>query len=124
MTWIKPALVGVAGATGSAGATWLYLASITIDDGLEGLIYLPILGAVLAVIGGWAGSRGMPWSWPRTAALGSAGATLVFLLALAAYRSDGTLARAALAASAVVAVFPFTGAIIGWGLTSWIKRSQ
>ena len=44
--------------------TWLYLASITIDDGLEALIFVPIAGVLFGVagmIGGWRG-RTVTWS--------------------------------------------------------------
>jgi len=88
------------------------------------LIYLPILGVVMALMSGRAGWRGSPWSWPRASALGATAATSAFLLVLSAYRQDALLARAALGASIIVAVFPFTGALIGWGLATWCKRSR
>jgi hypothetical protein len=124
MGWIKPALVGAGAAAVSGGATWLYLASITLDDGLEGLVYLPILGVVMLVICGLAGWRQLPWGWARTAAIGSVVTTAIVLLGLSAYRGDALLARAAVGVSVVVAAFPFTGAVIGWGLATWVKRAQ
>ncbi len=124
MGWIKPALVGAGAAAVSGGATWMYLASITVDDGLEGLVYLPILGVVMLLICGRAGWRQLPWAWARAAALGSVVATAMLLLSLSVYRGDALLARAAVGASVVVAAFPFTGAVIGWGLSTWVKRAQ
>lgn len=124
MGWIKPALVGAGAAVVSGAATWLYLASITIDDGLEGLVYLPILGVVMLLICGRAGWHQLPWGWARSAAIGSVVATAVLLLGLSVYRGDAFLARAAVGVTVVVAAFPFTGAVIGWGLASWVKREQ
>jgi hypothetical protein len=124
MTWMKPVLAGVASVAVAGAATWVYLRSITIDDGLEGLIYLPILSVAMIAITARAGWRGHEWAWARSAALGAAGATSLFLLALAVHRSDATLARAAIGASLVVAVFPFTGAVIGWGLATWLRRHR
>ena len=121
---MKPVLAGIVSAAVAGGATWIYLRSITIDDGLEGLVYLPFLSLLMIAITAHAGWRGRSWAWARSAALGAAGATSVFLLALAAHRSDATLARAAIGASLIVAVFPFTGAVIGWGVATWLRRRQ
>ena len=124
MMWIKPALAGVAAAAVSAAITWLYLVSVTIDDGLEGLIYLPILSAAMIAISARAGWRDQDWKWARAAALGAVLATSGFLLAFAIYRGDISLARDAIGASLVVAVFPFTGAFVGWGLATFIRRRR
>ncbi len=124
MTWIRPALAGAVAAAVSAGLTRLYLATITIDDGLEGLIYLPILGVLMIMITAHGGWNARAWPWARAAAIGAVAATSVFLFALAAYREDALLARAAIGASVIVAVFPFTGALIGWGLSTFLRRHR
>jgi hypothetical protein len=57
--------------------TYLYLSSITIDDGLEGLIFVPIAGVLFSaagVTGGWRG-RSMTWGWGL-----AAGATATMVL--------------------------------------------
>ena len=48
--------IAVSGADGlliaaiAVGTLWAYLSSIVIDDGLEGLVFLPILGAASAIV--------------------------------------------------------------------------
>ena len=122
MTWIKPAGAGVGAAIFAGIATWIYLNSITIDDGLEALAFLPILGAAMVVIGAAAGWRHLPWAWPRTASLGASGVVLVGLLALAAKRGELLLAEASIATTAFVAAFTMTGSIVGWSLGTWASR--
>ena len=124
MTWIKPAGAGVGAAVFAGLATWVYLRSITIDDGLEALAFLPILGLAMVVIGAVAGWRGLPWAWPLTASLGASGAVLIGLLCLAAKRQELLLAEASVATTAFVAAFTMTGSIIGWSLGTWGSRNR
>ena len=56
--------------------TYLYLSSITINDGLEALIFVPIVGVLFSAAGatgGWRG-RDMTWGWGLAA---GAAATMV-----------------------------------------------
>ena len=52
---MKAAIVGFLAALGSAIVTAVYLASIRVDDGLEALLFLPVLGVLLALTAAWAG---------------------------------------------------------------------
>ncbi len=57
------------------GCTWAYLASITIDDGLEGLVFLPLLGAagiVVALVARTATARFRPVVGSVAACVGTA----------------------------------------------------
>lgn len=78
MRWVGPLSSGVAGAVIAGLASWIYLASIEIDDGLEALMFLPILAVVLLAIGTMAGLRRADMSWPALAALGSVATTAFF----------------------------------------------
>jgi len=125
VTWFKPACVGGGAAIFAGTATWIYLKSITVDDGLEALVFLPILGIAMVVIGAIAGRRGLPWSWPRSASLGASGVALIGLLGLAAKRQELRLAEASIATTAFVAAFAMTGSIIGWSLgQGWRSRRR
>jgi hypothetical protein len=57
-------LAGAAAGGLAVSVLWLYLSSITIDDGLEGLALLPIVVGVAALFGVLAGWKGMSWAWP------------------------------------------------------------
>ena len=124
MTWIKPAGAGVGAAIFAGLITWLYLRSITIDDGLEALAFLPILAGAMVVIGASAGWRRLPWAWPRTASIGASGVVLIGLLGLAVKRQELLLAEASIATTALVAAFTMTGSIIGWSLGTWVSRGR
>ena len=57
-------LVGGTLALAAGGLTAIYLSLITIDDGLEALMFVPILGVMFAIagcVGGWRG-RTIMWS--------------------------------------------------------------
>lgn len=56
--------------------TWLYLASITIDDGLEALIFVPIAGVLFGAAGMTGGWRGRTLTWSLGLGAGTA-ATMV-----------------------------------------------
>jgi len=56
--------------------TWLYLASITIDDGLEALIFVPIAGVLFGVAGMTGAWRGRTVTWSVGLGAGTA-ATMV-----------------------------------------------
>jgi hypothetical protein len=52
--------------------TWLYLSSITIDDGLEALIFVPIAGVLFTAAGWIGGGRSRTVTWSLGLAAGSA----------------------------------------------------
>jgi len=52
--------------------TWLYLASITINDGLEALIFVPIAGVLFTAAGLVGGGRGRTVAWSLGLAAGTA----------------------------------------------------
>ena len=57
-------LVGGTLALAAGGLTAIHLSLITIDDGLEALMFVPILGVMFAIagcVGGWRG-RTIMWS--------------------------------------------------------------
>lgn len=47
----------------AGGLTTLYLSMITIDDGLEALIFIPILGTLLGIAGAAGGAKGRSVRW-------------------------------------------------------------
>ncbi len=124
MSSIKPLLTGVIGALIAATTTWVYLASITIDDGLEALMFVPILVAVLVTLGTIAGLRRRSTSWPAFVALGAVATTTLYLLSLAAVRRNSTLAFASVATSTLVGGLAFGASFVGWAFGTWVKRSQ
>jgi hypothetical protein len=63
-------LVGGALTLAAGGLTAIYLALITIDDGLEALMFIPILGAMFAIAGGFGGWRGRTILWSLGLSLG------------------------------------------------------
>jgi len=65
-------LIGAALATVAAALTFAYLSSITIDDGLEALIFIPIIGVLFTSAGAFGGWRGRTWSWVMGHSLGLA----------------------------------------------------
>ena len=112
---MNPSIWGSAAAGVAGIVTAAYLASITIDDGLEALVFLPVLGGLLALAGLRAGWRGHAIAWPVQAGLAATGATLAAVLIVALATSDPMLFGAAIGASVVVATFAVTGALVGWG---------
>ena len=54
----------------TAGLTAVYLSLITIDDGLEALMFVPILGVMFAIAGGVGGWRGRTIMWSLGLSLG------------------------------------------------------
>jgi hypothetical protein len=52
--------------------TWLYLSSITINDGLEALIFVPIAGVLFTAAGWVGGGRGRTVTWSLGLAIGCA----------------------------------------------------
>ena len=58
--------------------TFIYLRSITIDDGLEALIFIPITGVLFALAGALGGWRGRTGMWIIGLSLGS-GALLIIV---------------------------------------------
>lgn len=65
-------LIGTALASISAALTFAYLSSITIDDGLESLIFIPIVGVLFTSAGAFGGWRGRTWGWVMGQSLGLA----------------------------------------------------
>ena len=63
-------LVGGTLALAAGGLTAIYLALITIDDGLEALMFIPILGAMYAIAGGFGGWRRRTIMWSLGLSLG------------------------------------------------------
>ncbi len=63
-------LVGGAITLAAAGLTAIYLALISINDGLEALMFIPILGVIFAIAGGFGGWRGRTIMWSLGLSLG------------------------------------------------------
>ena len=124
MSWIRPLLTGVAGALIAAAVTWVYLSSITIDDGLEALMFLPILGVALVALGTIAGLRQRDKTWPALVALGSVQTTALYLIVRAIARREAALALASLTASSFIGVFALGATFAGWAFGRWVKRAQ
>ncbi len=124
MTWIRPLLTGVVGALIAGVVTWAYLSSITVDDGLEALMFLPILGVVLVALGVIAGLHRRNKSWPALVALGSVQTTAIYLISRAIARRELVLALASLTTSSFIGVLALAATFAGWAFGSWIKRAQ
>ena len=65
-------LTGIALTLVAAALTFAYLSSITIDDGLEALIFIPIIGLLFTGTGSLGGWRGRRWNWVIGQAIGFA----------------------------------------------------
>lgn len=65
-------LIGTAFAAVAAALTFAYLSSITIDDGLEALIFIPIIGVLFTAAGAFGGRRERTWGWVMGQSLGLA----------------------------------------------------
>ncbi len=102
----------------TVGSTWAYLSSIEIDDGLEGMIFLPILLVASTVVG--LGARA--WSGRFRPILGSVAACVGIAVALTALAwSRGGPSAASLFTLAAVVLLPLTlsgvatGTVVGDG---------
>jgi len=73
-------LTGIALTLVSAAITFAYLSSITINDGLEALIFIPIIGLLFTATGSLGGWRGRTWNWVIGQAIGFAVLVSLFLL--------------------------------------------
>ena len=107
----------------TVGSTWVYLASIEIDDGLEGVIFLPILAGASALVA--LGARA--WSGRFRPILGSVAACVgvaVALITLAWTR--GGPSAASLFALTVVVLLPLTlfGVAAGTIVADAIRRTR
>lgn len=112
---MNPSIWGSAAAGVPGIVTAAYLASITIDDGLEALVFLPVLAGLLALAGLRSGWRGHAIAWPVQAGLAATVATLAAVLIVALANGNPRLLLASIGASAVVATFATTGGVVGWG---------
>jgi hypothetical protein len=63
-------LVGGTLALAAGGLTAIYLALISINDGLEALMFVPILGVMFAIAGGFGGWRRRTIMWSLGLSLG------------------------------------------------------
>lgn len=73
-------LLGAALAILAAAITVAYLSWITIDDGLEALIFVPIVGVLFISAGAFGGRRGRTWNWVMGQSLGFAVVVTLVLL--------------------------------------------
>src|SRR4051795_5429821 len=73
----------------TVAGTWLYLDSIEIDDGLEGLIVLPILAVACALVAVWLGHQRSRLRHPIVCALGATATVIAALLLMEAARDRG-----------------------------------
>lgn len=116
------ALAGVGEAALATVATVAYLATTEVDDGLEALVFLPVLavlGAVFAAVAGW---RRRDLRWPVVSALAAAAAAVAGLMVSAGTEGDGDLARSALGAGVVILMFAVVGSVLGWVLGAGVRR--
>ena len=115
-------MIGGLAALVSTVFTAIYLALIEVDDGLEALLYLPLLGAMLTIVAGLAGWRGRSARWPLNATLGATASTAIVLLLIAAVSRDITFVDAAAGTFVVVAGVALTGAFVGWAVGDLLGR--
>ncbi len=73
-------LTGIVLTLVAAALTFAYLSSITINDGLEALIIIPIIGLLFTGAGSLGGWRGRTWNWVIGQAIGFAVLVSLFFL--------------------------------------------
>jgi len=118
----EPIVAGAIEATVSILATIVYLSAIEIDDGLEALMFLPILGVVSLVAGIAAGSRGADIAWPAVAGVSAAVCTALVIAAVGLLTLNWLAASATLSAALVVGGFALCGGLVGWALGRGVRR--
>jgi UDP-N-acetylenolpyruvoylglucosamine reductase len=110
------------------GCTWAYLASITIDDGLEGLIFLPLLGAAGVVVALAARTVTVRFR-PVVASVATCVGVAVALTAREWSRSGGDPPIAETYATVVLVLFPLAlcgiaiGTLVGDALRPRVRRA-
>lgn len=115
---------GIIAGLGTATGTWLSLSSIAIDDGLEGLIVLPILAAICAVPGSWLGYRQSRLRGPITCAVAATATVTASLLIWQEVRGRGGPPVLQNLGLGIVVLLPFAmlGVIIGFS-AGWVTFS-
>lgn len=122
------AIAGVASPLVAATATYLYLRAITLDDGLETLVFFPILGLAVALASGLS-TWGLDGYWRTVAGLvvttGATAATaiLVLLLNLSADAQPPS-PLVVLSVSTFASGFAIVGCLIGCGTTALASRAR
>jgi hypothetical protein len=109
---------GVVSAVAAAGATWAYLSSIKLDDGLEVLIFFPILTVAVALANGitvWGAERETTVN--ATLSVGS-GALFGSCAVTVAIAPGAVLVVLLFGSQWVVA-----GCFSGWGISAAIRAS-
>ena len=132
-------LIGTALAVAAAALTFAYLSSITIDDGLEALIFIPIICVLFISAGAFGGRKGRTWNWVIGQSIG-----LAFIMALAILvpfaigmffnwrnmRSGGPFFEqpwtygTIMAVSTVSAIASITGCTLAFGTAGWLVGSS
>jgi hypothetical protein len=120
---VLPVGAGLAVALLACSSTYLHLSSIKIDDGLEGLVFLPILLGAGFLVGPVLGRRRTN---PLQPFLCAAVASVAVGITLAAWRStrQGGASTFSIVVMTVVVFFPLalTGAVLGWAAGIALRR--
>ena len=116
-------LAGIVECALSIAITAIYLSMIEIDDGLEALMFIPVMAAVsvpAALVAGWKGARSQ---WPIVAGMAAAATAFVAVLLLGANAGNSPDASLALSFSAIVFVLAGGGSCVGYVVGSIARRS-
>jgi hypothetical protein len=118
----EPIVAGAIEVVVSILATAVYLSAIEIDDGLEALMFLPILGAVSVLAGIASGSRGADARWPTAAGLSAGVCTALVIGGIGAVTLNWLAVTTTLNVAFIVAALALGGSFAGWALGRGLRR--
>ena len=99
---LQAVVAGVGAAVLATALTWGYLSSITIDDGLEGLVFLPLLAVACGIVSVPVGWRHTSIAGPATIAGVAVATATVVLAAHGASRGGPPLASTVVVGAVVL----------------------
>ena len=118
----EPIVAGATEVVVSILATAVYLSVIEIDDGLEALMFLPILGIVSFTVGVAAGSKRADIGWPAIAGISAGACAALVFAGVGILTLNWLAASVTLGAAFVVAGFGLCGGYAGWALGRGLRR--
>jgi hypothetical protein len=118
----EPIVTGAIEVVVSILATAVYLSAIEIDDGLEALMILPILGVVSLLAGIASGSRGADAGWPATAGVSAGACTALVIAGIGVVTLNWLALTTTVSVAVVVAGFALGGGFAGWALGRGLRR--
>jgi hypothetical protein len=118
----EPMVAGAGEVVLSILATAVYLSAIDIDDGLEALMFLPILAVVSFSVGIATGSKGADAGWPAIAGISAGACTALVIAGIGLLTLNWLAATSTITVAVVVAALALAGGFVGWALGRGLRR--